>query len=839
MIGKALRLFCPEDGIIEIRTLRGNQPVHSGYLDHNHLHEAAEEIEKLDQAYLNLSGIYITFNEINPALLARRVNRITRLQKGDSTTSDADIVRRRWFMIDLDPNRPAGISSSDEEKRCAFEKLEEVRAYLDDRFGGIAPVIGDSGNGWHLLYRIDLEPLPENDHIIKSALEHINNKFGDDRVKIDLTVANRSRLTRLYGTMNRKGDHTEDRPHRQSGIISIPENLQIVPREALASLAGEKKQPTTSSQDAGFKLSDWMITYGKQLPEYEEKTRPGFQAFYEFKICPWNNSHTDGAAWVGQLATGPIAAGCHHDGCAGQDWHSLRAMVEPPKPEVDLSEIMNRHEEPTITEDEFNAQIRNVTSSQSLKLETHLPEDHFISQCVRYGSRLSDAYTDYHVGNALMLLSTATSKKPYINLSFGPIFCNIWIFGLGRSTSSRKTTAMKWCSQIIRDMGLMGPSSYSPEALIERIAETPYMVLLKDEAGALLASMQKPYMADIRDIFCSLYECDGIDRQLRTKPRGQGKTSFKVEETFINCYYMTTFESFLKYATGLDVTSGWLYRFLYVAPNYYRSKRPFQLSAGCEEEARIFITDWIMKLFNLFRDLEPFEIAIEPEAWNYYQAWQMKLEDDIDRRDDETSSAMFGRVSTAALKIAALFTIGDAAYKIGNRVTSEYMIEACRVCEDYFLPAGIEIVNQINDHGNQNLQEKIIRELKKRGGHIDHAFLLQLMRKPADEFRKAIATLEETGEIERVSVENPGKKNKMIYILKRNESHFRKDREVSKKSKKSKVSNVSNVSNVSVSSDDANITNTANFTNFPTLPNYASGIDIGHLLKNLDPEVRT
>ena len=45
--------------------------------------------------------------------------------------------------------------------------------------------------------------------------------------------------------------------------------------------------------------------------------------------CPWDPSHTDRAAYLVQHASGALAAGCHHNGCAGKDWAALRALVEP------------------------------------------------------------------------------------------------------------------------------------------------------------------------------------------------------------------------------------------------------------------------------------------------------------------------------------------------------------------------------------------------------------------------------------------------------------------------------------------------------------------------------
>lgn len=825
----SLELIAEPGSVFEIRGV--GERIGSGYFDTDHISDAANIIHKIDSAG-KYSGIYVTLNPPNPDLLSRRANRFEWNLRDGKTTADADIIRRRWLLIDTDAQRASGISASQEEHDAAIDMANQISSFLSEIFGFPAPVKADSGNGGHLLYRIDLPNDKASTDLIQSLLNGLNGAFTDEKIKVDTTVYNPARISKLYGTVARKGDDTPNRPHRKSRILEMPDEIEIVSPEKLHAVVSALAPPPptpapqttqkTGSGDDGFTLDKWLSQWGTALPTYHAKPKESFwRSFYVFDVCPWDPSHTNRSAFMGQMISGPIIARCHHDGCAGNQFRELRAVAGDTGHRISAERRTNTEDiKPEsggfgeITESELNERMRLHQQSQTLKLETRLPQDHFITQCVKYGSALSDAYLDYHVANALMLLSTATYRKPFISLSSGPLYCNLWIFGLGRSTSSRKTTAMKWATRVLKEMEMLGPSSYSPEALIEKLSEKPYMVLAKDEAGSLLASMQKPYMSDVRDLFCDLYECGGIDRHLRTKPRSGDKTQFVIDETFVNCYYMTTFESFLKYVSGLDVTSGWLYRFLYVGPNYYREKRPFELSRGIEEEARIFITTWIMRLFNLFRGDLSTQIDIEPEAWRYYQNWQMRLEDEIDRHDNETESALFGRVSTTALKIAVLFTIGDARYEIGTPVSLDYMKEACRVCEEYFLPMGIDVVNQINDHGQQNLQERCIKELRKRNGCVDHRFLLQLTRSNKDDFRKAISTLEETGEVEARIIKKPGRKDKVIYILNLNgDEDCSIDREDSNNSYVSKVSESSSGEATVRSTTDTSITN---FTNNAT-----------------------
>ena len=338
----ALQLLAPPGGVFEVRAL-GDRTA-SGYFDADHLEQAAKAIEALDAAG-TYSGIYVTLNPVNPALLSRRSNRIeTRLGLKEATTADADIIRRLWFPVDIDPVRPSGISSSDAEHAAALEVAGNVAGFLSEFFGFPAPVRCDSGNGGHLLYRIDLPNDDESRSLIERCLKGLSAAFDrsptEDRpgVEIDKTTFNAARIWKLYGTVARKGDNTPERPHRRARINEAPEVIEVVPRETLerlAALAPEeepRQAPRPRSSRSGPDLDEWLKEYGASLPPYRAKNKPGFRSFYVFDVCPWDPSHRDRSAFMGQFNHGPLFAGCHHNGCSGNGWTELRALVEPKRP---------------------------------------------------------------------------------------------------------------------------------------------------------------------------------------------------------------------------------------------------------------------------------------------------------------------------------------------------------------------------------------------------------------------------------------------------------------------------------------------------------------------------
>jgi hypothetical protein len=228
----------------------------SGYFDSDHLDELAREALKWTG---KAEGCYVTINPVVPDLLARAANRVVKRAK--HTTTDAEIARRVGLVFDADPKRPAGVSATDTEKALAWERINRLVAELTRR-GWPAPVIADSGNGYHARYCIDL---PADDGgIIERVLKGASARFSDERVTIDTSLSNSSRIIKLYGTMARKGDPTDDRPHRGSKVLSVPDSYEVVPVEPLEALAAEYQPagPQPERAHAGTPQTTALSSWG-------------------------------------------------------------------------------------------------------------------------------------------------------------------------------------------------------------------------------------------------------------------------------------------------------------------------------------------------------------------------------------------------------------------------------------------------------------------------------------------------------------------------------------------------------------------------------------------------
>ena len=356
----ALKLWFREGDVFEIRVLDATTSewmrphMESGYFDYEHIPDAAEAIGKLR----SFRGAYATVNPVNPDLLARACNRLRGITR-EATTADTDILSRRWLLVDCDPKRVSGVSSSDPEHEAAISMACKIRAGLSAS-GWPDPILIDSGNGAQMMYRIDL-PVADGD-LVQRCIAGIATA-GDDKVDVDLTVFNPARIWRIPGTMNCKGDDVKTRPHRMAQILSAPEKFGIVTPEQMETAASWKSaataEQTTSLPSGGvqetsslpsrevseFNLVDWIARYCPELgqPQVWKDGRK-----WVFPVCPFNDAHRNRSAVLIQQSNGAIAFRCHHNSCTGNDWRKLRELRDPgcydrkeqPLPDVDISGIL-------------------------------------------------------------------------------------------------------------------------------------------------------------------------------------------------------------------------------------------------------------------------------------------------------------------------------------------------------------------------------------------------------------------------------------------------------------------------------------------------------------------
>jgi len=316
--------------VVELRALgkneRGYKETASGYYDD--LEKLAADAASLDCGHRN---VYATLNPVLSDLLARRMNRYEGGQV--EATKDEHIVNRRWLPLDFDPVRPSGIASTTAEYEAAMELAARVAGEMSERHGWPAPIVANSGNGAHLLYAVDLPNDHESSELVQRVLNHCKAQFENEFVNIDTAVGNPSRIWRLYGTTNKKGENLTERPHCLSAIISVPKRRIVVPREALQAFAPAidplPRCTSSSRTNVALDVEQWLQDHAVEVRNHGPYQN-GNGAVYRYQIhtCPLCGE-SDGSAVIVKMGSGALAYKCHHNRCAGKGWKDFRGAIEP------------------------------------------------------------------------------------------------------------------------------------------------------------------------------------------------------------------------------------------------------------------------------------------------------------------------------------------------------------------------------------------------------------------------------------------------------------------------------------------------------------------------------
>ena len=353
--------------VCEIRIVAGRR--WSGYFDNvKSVMEALLPVSSVPRRALPYSSwprdgegnIYFLLNRCDSALLSRSENRIV---PATVATGDLDILEYRFILVDADPKRPAGISSSRREKRLSARTIVKIFRWL--RGAGIDGHLCDSGNGYHILIPVRYPNDADSRRKVKAFLAMMARMFSTDAVEIDTTVDNPSRICKLYGTRACKGSSTSDRPHRWSSV-----HFRDIPdQDVFGLLAAE-----LDVKAAGVRtVNDMMVQSNRDLhienirhildangTAFREKEKGG-RTVFELESCPVHTDH-DGDRYECSVIVEPdgmYSGHCFHDSSKG--WKDFKAVLD-----FDRWKLADR--KPVIPDDvtDINAFLNDTKSASAV-----------------------------------------------------------------------------------------------------------------------------------------------------------------------------------------------------------------------------------------------------------------------------------------------------------------------------------------------------------------------------------------------------------------------------------------------------------------------------------------
>ena len=338
------KVLAPEQ-LVELRALgvptnMGPRTFSGFFTDHEAFAQAAANLSDI-----GASGVYFTLNPLKPTVSSAPRNRVTVATRG-STAKDIDVERSKWLLIDIDPERPAKGSSTDAEKAIAGQVAFALLSFLGKQ-GWPEPILGDSGNGYHLLYRLEDSP-KVTPSVIQRVLHALSFMFDVDGAKIDQKVYNPSRICKVYGTAARKGSGEAPRPHRLASLKAPGGGTEDLSARLLLNMASMLPETGQSTGAPTGMLDNYL---SQHFPGLEGPVPWGDgHRKWVFPVCPWDHSHADRSAFVLQFSNGAIAAGCLHKRCKGtthgqkggvKGWEALQELAGTPFKEAVEATILS------------------------------------------------------------------------------------------------------------------------------------------------------------------------------------------------------------------------------------------------------------------------------------------------------------------------------------------------------------------------------------------------------------------------------------------------------------------------------------------------------------------
>ena len=731
--------------VAELRVLQaGTSGTVSGYFD---------DVERMAAEAARLSGkglgVYVTLNPVRPDLLARAANRMQ--PRARHATADADIDRRTWILLDVDPVRPTGISSTDGEHQAALQRVEAVAEFLvgELQCPEEALVVLDSGNGGHALLRVDLANDAQAQRLVTQCLRSLSLLFSDDHVVIDAAVGNASRLAKVPGTLAAKGDSLPNRPHRLSRVLKVPPVVGVCGIEVLRALATLSSE--SSERAAGGRSASWR-TEGLQALLLEtgftvsRTKRWGNGTLLQLASCPWNPDHVDTARVI-IFESGAVSAGCFHNSCQGRGWQDLKPLLTGDAAQAlkHATPLMPRAAPP-----EPLWKPRDLLTAEERDAAEAL--DSFPRRFAAYAARRTDAPGSFLEAAGYAILSVAVGRKPKLRLSIGTVIAAVWVMLVADSTRMRKSTVINLATEVLArsELDVLAPDDFSPQRLITLMAERSGKPTLfrRDEFGGFLEGLNKlEHQAGGKQILIAMYDGRDYHKELQgvkviDKETGDPKRRpevIDVKDPFLSVLAGTQHDLFLSQAQHGDVFSGFLPRFSFIVPAIAPERRDIEAYTPALET----------ELNSLSYELRGLSaqsartLRAEPDALARWNRYQQELEEEADRAPiPSIAGPVFARHGITALKLALLLSFTEQR----DSIELQHMLAGMEAA-DRWRAQSFNLLSRIGPTREEKLFEKVAALVQRKPGVLRGAIMSSL-RLSARDMDRARETLTQRGWID-------------------------------------------------------------------------------------------
>ncbi|TVR25026.1 MAG: DUF3987 domain-containing protein, partial [Anaerolineaceae bacterium] len=400
------------------------------------------------------------------------------------------------------------------------------------------------------------------------------------------------------------------------------------------------------------------------------------------------------------------------------------------------------------------------------------------------GDAANETPLNFHLGAGLYLAAIAVGRRLYIQTPWRQqVFPNLYIMIVAVSTYYRKSAGLSLAAEVARLAipHMMMPQPGSPENFMSMLggvlppnfSDIPQQDrarlekgnryaaqrgLLRDELSGLFKSMGRDYMAGLKELIMTLYDCPAY---LDSNTNNKGLVV--IRDAALSILGAATPAELATALSSADWFNGNLARFTLLTPetDYHERK------ATSESHAPTDLADRLKCLHERLPEPPLPDVLGEKQSseawslvadiWPHAHAYEQALRAMTAPSSalDDRLRAIYGRLHVQAIKVAILLAAldwadaGDSSPR--PKVTAAHWYRAQQLTEEWRASAH-RLLADLGENEEARLENRIIGLLKTAGGVATVRDLYRALRSPRKPVIEALKALEQDGRVQRVEL---------------------------------------------------------------------------------------
>ena len=398
------------------------------------------------------------------------------------------------------------------------------------------------------------------------------------------------------------------------------------------------------------------------------------------------------------------------------------------------------------------------------------------------GAAANETPMAFHLGAGLYLAAIAVGRRLYIQTPWRQqVFPNLYLMVVAVSTYYRKSAGLSLASEVARMAipHMLMPQPGSPENFMSMLggvlppnfSDIPQQDrarlekgnryaaqrgLLRDELSGLFKSMGRDYMAGLKELIMTLYDCPPY---LDSNTNNKGLVV--IRDAALSILGAATPAELATALSASDWYNGNLARFGLLTPEPDYVERP----ASRESQTPTDLANRLKRLHEKLpepplpdalgekKSSEPWSLAAD--IWSACHAYEQALRAMTAPSSslDDRLRAIYGRLHVQAIKVAILLAALDWAdgddTSSRPRVTSAHWYRAQQITEDWRASAH-RLLADLGENEEGRLENRVLGLLRACGGSATVRDIYRTLRSPRKTVLETLKALEDDGRVVRV-----------------------------------------------------------------------------------------